>query len=182
MVVRKLFVRLGYELGLDPSKSSSTLHLGITTSAPQIIFADMTSTPETPKSSARAPSRHGDVEALFPTPPTDVFPSPSIRVRGRSSPAPKKLLELKRAVSTPPEFTHENRSLSSSRPTEDLPSASSLAQSWNRQQLSKKRSQYYDGAFAYREVAHTAKDRVARDALVLAEVKLNCFVSQYFQS
>jgi hypothetical protein len=83
---------------------------------------------------------------------------------------PKKILNFTRAASTPSEITNENCA-------RQLPSASHLAAAWDRQQLSKKRSQYYGEAFAYREPHNTAKDRVTRDSVIVAEIKLNCEVS-----
>jgi hypothetical protein len=93
------------------------------------------------------------------------------------SPAPNKLLEMVRAASTPPEIGfHQQRKTSSRDSSHGLTSATNLDQSWKRQELSKKKSQYYDEAFAYREPNHSAKDRVSRDSVVTAAVKLNCHV------
>lgn len=93
------------------------------------------------------------------------------------SPAPNKLLEMVRAASTPPEIGFPRQRKTSSRDSSHgLTSATNLEQSWRRQELSKKKSQYYDEAFAYRESSHSAKDRVSRDSVVTAAVKLNCHV------
>ena len=139
----------------------------------------MITTPQTPSPLTRAVSRSGLIDVPFSTPPADAFPTPTHRIKGRKTLALNEILELQRAASTPPEITSGSRPLLSSRPAEDLPSASGLEQSWACQQLSKKRSQYYDGAFAYREACNTARNRVARDSLVMAEVKINFSVSQY---
>lgn len=49
-------------------------------------------------------------------------------------------------------------------------------------QLSKEKSQYYTEAFAYREATNTAKERVTRDSVIIAEVKLNHCVSSLFRA
>lgn len=93
------------------------------------------------------------------------------------SPAPNKLLEMVRAASTPPEIGFRQQRKTSSRDSaHGLTSATNLEHSWKRQELSKKKSQYYDEAFAYREPSHSAKDRIFRDSVVTAAVKLNCHV------
>lgn len=108
---------------------------------------------------------------------SDVFPTPPKAVDLRSSSAPKKVPEYKRAASTPPEITNENYlRIPGKILAPDLPTASHLATTWDRQQLSKKRSQYYGEVFAYREPHNTAKDRVTRDSVIVAEIKLNCKV------
>ncbi|KKY29180.1 putative mif domain-containing protein [Phaeomoniella chlamydospora] len=55
----------------------------------------------------------------------------------------------------------------------DAPSMASLAISWERQQLSKKRSQYFSDIFAARELRYTPKERVTRDAIIIAELKIS---------
>ncbi|ETN46462.1 uncharacterized protein HMPREF1541_00647 [Cyphellophora europaea CBS 101466] len=129
---------------------------------------------ETPPSSASR-VRAGQLENAFPTPPREKTPDPSTRLNGRLSPAPGRMLNLQRAQSTPPELSNETQLHRISRaPMGDLPDALSLEESWSRLHLSKKRSQYYSDAFAYREPSNTAKERVVRDSTILAEVKLNC--------
>ncbi len=96
----------------------------------------------------------------------------------RLLPAQNTITESQRAASTPPEITNENYVRSSSKIlVRDLPTAPNLATTWGRQQLSKKRGQYYGEVFAYREPHNTAKDRVIRDSVIIAEIKLNCKVS-----
>ena len=91
-------------------------------------------------------------------------------------------MDLQRAQSTPPQFTDDRHFRSLTRGTVgDLPNVDSLEKSSSRLHLSKKRSQYYSDAFAYREPNNTAKDRVARDSVILAEVKLNCCVSDHYE-
>lgn len=111
---------------------------------------------------------------------SDVFPTPPKAGYTRLSTAPKKILDFKRAASTPPETTNQNYLRSSSRINgENLPPVSRLATVWDHQQLSKKRSQYYGEVFEYRGPHNTAKDRVTRDSVIVAEIKLNCKVSAY---
>ena len=138
-------------------------------------MAAPTPSPPPPHHCARARTRTAE---SMPTPLHNPFSTPSRLLNGRTSPAPGKFFEYKRAASTPPEITDENRVGSVTRGAQgDLPSASTLEQSWRRQQLSKKRSQYYGEVFACREPNNTVKERVARDSMIIAEVKLNCYVS-----
>ena len=118
-----------------------------------------------------------DVEHAFPTPPRGPTPEPSLRINGRLSPGPTKLLNMQRAQSTPPELTNDATFRNGFRGANiDLPAASTLEQTWSRMNLSKKRSQYYSDAFAYRESLNSARERVTRDSIIIAEVKLNCCV------
>jgi Macrophage migration inhibitory factor (MIF) len=115
------------------------------------------------------------VENAFPTPPRGVTPDPNFRINGRLSPGPRKFMSVQeRAQSTPPELTNDRRFRSLTKGT----GSESLEQSWSRRALSKKKSQYYEEAFACREPYHTAKDRVVKDSVILADVKLNCCVSE----
>lgn len=108
---------------------------------------------------------------------SDVFPSPPKTADVQLSPPPKKIHDLKRAASTPPEATNENYLRSSDKGLSgNLPSMTRLATAWDRQQLSKKRSQYYGEIFASKEPHHTAKDRVAQDSVIVANIRLNCNV------
>ncbi|ERF69065.1 hypothetical protein EPUS_01021 [Endocarpon pusillum Z07020] len=106
---------------------------------------------------------------------SDIFPKSPRAANNRSLSTQKTIVESQRAASTPPEMTNENYVRTSSTIlARDLPMASELASPWDHQQLSKKRSQYYGGFFAYREPHNTAKDRVIRDSVIIAEIKLNC--------
>ncbi|OAP64241.1 hypothetical protein AYL99_00213 [Fonsecaea erecta] len=131
----------------------------------------MTSTPST-TSRIHATA----IENAFPTPPAgDNAQEGAFDLKGRMSPSPHKFSLLQRAQSTPPELTHSNQFTLLAKNSKGQPSdLASLEQSWSRLRLSKKRSQYYDDAFAYRESNNTAKERVAKDWVILAEVKLNC--------
>ena len=136
--------------------------------------------PTPPSSASRI--KGCQVESAFPTPPRRETADGSLRINGRLSPAPGKFMDLQRAQSTPPHFTDDSRFRSLTRGTVgDLPNVDNLEKSWSRLHLSKKRSQYYSDAFAYREPNNTAKDRVARDSVILAEVKLNCCVSGHYE-
>lgn len=127
--------------------------------------------PTPPSTASRV--RAAQVENAFPTPPRGQTPDLSFRINGRMSPGPSKFLNMHRAQSTPPDLV--DRHPSREKPAQ-LPPASELEQSWSQSQLSKKRSQYYSDAFAYREPNNTAKDRVVRDSVIIADVKLNCCV------
>ncbi|KIW30961.1 uncharacterized protein PV07_02648 [Cladophialophora immunda] len=131
----------------------------------------MTSTPSsTSRINATA------IENAFPTPPTgENVPENAFHLKGRMSPAPHKFPLMQRAQSTPPDLTRPSQFAIGAKSSQGQPSdVASLEQSWSRLRLSKKRSQYYDDAFAYRESNNTAKERVAKDWVILAEIKLNC--------
>lgn len=109
---------------------------------------------------------------------SDVFPTPPKPVEFPMSHAQKILVDYQRAASTPPKVTNERyRRASNTSHSGNPPAAARLITSWDRQQLSKKRSQYYGEVFAYREPRNNAKDRVARDSVIVAEIKLNRKVS-----
>jgi hypothetical protein len=118
------------------------------------------------------------VENAFPTPPNPAtFGDSILRLKGRVSPAPKRFSEMNRAQSTPPEITHAHHFGLLGRKTDgQLSDVASLENSWRKLHVSKKRSQYYDGAFAYREPNNIARERVAKDSVILADFKLNCCV------
>lgn len=131
-----------------------------------------------PSASSGSQVKAAPVENAFPTPPRGQTPEAQFRINGRHSPAPGKFLNMQRAQSTPPELTNDAKYHRFSRGTAgDLPDSSGLEQTWSRMNLSKKRSQYYSDAFAYREPNNSARERVVRDSMIIAEVKLNCCVS-----
>jgi hypothetical protein len=139
----------------------------------------MANATRTSGSSSRPASPHTRIEANQRTTPIDVFATRSIQTVGQASPSPPRAKPLppKRAASTPPETTNENCLFRPSRgAVGELAPISNSQQSWHSQQLSKKRSQYYENAFAYRETSNNARARVTKDCLVMAEVKLYCKV------
>ncbi|EHY57209.1 hypothetical protein HRR83_002702 [Exophiala dermatitidis] len=135
-----------------------------------IIHATMPSTP-----SSRSRINATTIENAFPTPPTGENPDTLFRIKGRMSPAPRRMIRLQRAQSTPPELTHSNQFGILTKSAEgQLSDVASLERSWHKLHLSKKKSQYYSEAFAYRASTNSAKDRVAKDSVILVEIKLNC--------
>lgn len=56
----------------------------------------------------------------------------------------------------------------------------SMPKSPEESQLAKKRSQYYNDAFAYREPASSARERVSRDSMILCELVTNVIVGSPF--
>lgn len=142
--------------------------------------------PSTPTPSGkRSSNRTGDnssIEALL-TPPRETRRELSSRVKRRSSPIPRKLSEMQRAASTPPEVTRETVISTQCHGTaNELSSITNLERSLERQKLSQKRSQYYSEAFGCREPNNTMKDRVHRDSMVVADVRLNRMVEAITQS
>ncbi|KIW11725.1 hypothetical protein PV08_11027 [Exophiala spinifera] len=115
------------------------------------------------------------VENVFPTPPTGQPDAGTLfRLKRTLSPPPKRLLPRERAQSTPPETTRSNQFGILTKGTDgQWPDMASLESSWQRLHLSKKKSQYFEGAFAYREPNNTAKERILKDSVVLAEIRLN---------
>jgi hypothetical protein len=130
----------------------------------------------TPSSASRINAT--TLENAFPTPPTGDHASDTLfRLRRTASPVPKRMMAQQRAQSTPPEITHANQfGILTRSANAQLSDVASLEHSWQKLHLSKKKSQYYSEAFAYREPNNTAKDRIAKDSVVLAEIKLNCCV------
>ncbi|RMZ75638.1 hypothetical protein DV738_g5398, partial [Chaetothyriales sp. CBS 135597] len=121
------------------------------------------------------------VENAFPTPPIrGVSPELPFRINDRSPPVAARIfMPFRRAQSTPPEFTNHSRFRDLTRGSggdmpEEAGGGGGLEPSWSRRELSRKKSQFYTDAFAYREPSNTAKERVAKDSIILAEVKLNC--------
>lgn len=145
---------------------------------PPALSDRMLDHPTPPSSASRI--KASQVENAFPTPPRPDDSDSSSRINGRLSPAPGKFMNLQRAQSTPPNLTDDSCFRSLTRGTVgDLPDARNLEQTWSRLHLSKKKSQYYNDAFAYRETNNSARERVARDSVILAEVKLNFCVSSF---
>ena len=133
-----------------------------------------------PTPASRSQRQATDVENVFLTPPqANTSKHSSI---GRKCPVPPPSINppsYRRAQSTPPEHTNDTQFRGVNKGTTGHASeASTLDSSWSRLQLSKKKSQYFTEAFAYREPRNNARDRVTRDSVILAEVKLNCCVSQ----
>lgn len=119
------------------------------------------------------------VENAFPVSPKRQMANGPTPANGHISPPSGRFMSQGRAQSTPPQLTNDSRFRSLSRGTVgDLPDASSLERSWSKLRLSKKRSQYYSDTFAIREPNDPAKERVARDSVVVADLKLNCCVSE----
>lgn len=123
-----------------------------------------------------------EVEPNPSQPTVDMVTSDSFHARpkkadSRSSLPSRKIAHSKSAAFTPPETTNENcRGAYSKSRAGELPSASHLSTAWDRQQLFKKRSQYFGDVFAYREPHNTAKHRVTRDSIVVVDLKINCEV------
>ena len=133
----------------------------------------MATGPQTPVSSMSSPKGKNRAGS---SPQTDIFPTPIQPTKPTPSSPPRRQYAIVRASSTPAELTNVGQPSNASRRTlGDLPST--LQKSWNRQQLSKKRSQYYDSAFAEREPNNSARERVAKDSIVTVEVKVNFLVS-----
>jgi hypothetical protein len=120
------------------------------------------------------------VENAFSTPPNGGNSTDAIfRLNGALSPAERRVKHVQRAQSTPPEITHAYQYGTLTKSTEgQFSDVACLEHSWQRMHLSKKRSQYYTDAFACRQSNNTAKERVAKDSIILAELKMNSCVRQ----
>jgi len=118
-----------------------------------------------------------------------VFPTPSRRARSRSTstlnndqalPLPSQNFGFANNASlTPQKYksievlrSHASRALMNRRSSSIDPE-----KSWRSREASKKTSQYFEEAFAVRPPYNTAKDRVARGSMIVAELCLNCLVS-----
>ncbi|KIW40313.1 uncharacterized protein PV06_07520 [Exophiala oligosperma] len=115
------------------------------------------------------------VENVFPTPPAGQPESDGVfRLKGTLSPPPRRLLPRERAQSTPPEITRSNQFGILTKSTDGrFLEVGSLESSRQKSHLSRKKSQYFEGAFAYREPNNTARERIVKDSVILAEIKLN---------
>jgi len=125
-----------------------------------------------------------DVENAFSTPPHGPDTSDAkYHLNTALSPPGRRLKHVQRAQSTPPEITHTHQYGTLTKSVAgQLSDVACLEHSWQRMHLSKKRSQYYTDAFAYRESNNTAKERVAKDSIILAELKMNSCVSRLFEN
>lgn len=81
---------------------------------------------------------------------------------GKSSPAPKECRSVEALI---PTTSRENGT--------GLSSTSELENSWHRRVLSKKNSLYFDQVFTAREPYNSARERLARDSVVMAELQIN---------
>ena len=133
--------------------------------------------PQSPHTPTRSPTlASSTAEDTDTVPSTEIFPTPHVKKALASDPSERPA--PMRAASTPPEIVSDNRIPPMPRGTPgDLSSVLSLSKSWDRQQLSKKRSQYYNDVFATREPNNTPKDRISRDSVIMADLKLSGAVS-----
>lgn len=124
------------------------------------------------------------IESAFSTPPSgETAKDEKSRRHGTLSPAEERLRHVQRAQSTPPEITHAYQYGTLIKSTDaQLSDVARLEHTWQRMHLSKKKSQYYTDAFAHRESNNSAKERVAKDSIVLAELKMNYCVRKTYQS
>lgn len=133
----------------------------------------------TPSTASRI--RPAPVENAFPT-PTPPRRQASRRSEsqrsGRQSPAPSRLFQLGKSSPAPKEHKSVEalRSNVSRGGSNGLSSAGELEKSWQRKELSKRTSQFFDQAFAVREPYNSARDRVTRDSLTVVELRTNCCV------
>ncbi|KAK5951525.1 hypothetical protein OHC33_007581 [Knufia fluminis] len=124
----------------------------------------------TPSTASRI--RPAPVENAFPT-PTPPRRQESRRSEsqrsGRQSPAPGRLFLFGKSSPAPKEHKSVEalRSNVSRGGSNGLSSASELEKSWQRKELSKRTSLFFDQAFAVREPYNSARERVARDAMML---------------
>lgn len=129
---------------------------------------------DTPSTASRI--KQSVVENAFPTPPRRSLHAGSLSRAGQTlAPPLRAALGIRRAASTPPDNRHDpSRQLYPQVPISRAETArSSDKLTWHKQELTKRKSQYLEKAFAIREPSYSAKDRVARDSLVLAEIKIN---------
>lgn len=126
------------------------------------------------------------VESAFPTPPPKRNPSRASdhQQDGRQSPIPGRLFGISKSSPAVKEYKSQEilRSSVSKGNNTGLTSTTELEKSQRSAQVSKKNSQYFDQVFAVRESYYSAKERVARDALVVAELQMNCCVRPLGQS
>jgi len=133
----------------------------------------------TPSTASRI--RSAPIENAFPT-PTPPRRQESRRSESqksdRRSTAPNRLFHLGRSSPAPKEHKSVEvlRSNVSRGGSNGLSSASELEKSWQNKDLSKRNSQFFDQAFAVRPPYNSAKDRVARDSMIVVELRTSCCV------
>ena len=131
----------------------------------------------TPSTASRIKS--APPENAFPTPPKRDTNRASDAIHdGRLSPAPSRLFGIGKAFPAPKEHksvealkSNLTRGISSGRS-----SANELDKSYQKSNVSKKSSQFFDQAFAVREPYHSAKERVTRDSMVVVDLQVNTCV------
>lgn len=133
----------------------------------------------TPSTASRV--RPAPVENAFPTPTPprrDNSRRSESQRSGRQSPALNRLVQFGKSSPAPKEYKSIEalRSNVSRGGSNGLSSASELEKSWQKNDLSKRTSQFFDQAFAVREPHNTARDRVARDSMIVVELRTNCCV------
>ena len=112
-----------------------------------------TPTPPGGRGSRRSESQRSD---QHPTAPTRLFQF------GKSLPAPKEHKSVE-----------AQRSNVSRGGSNGLSGAGELEKSWQSKDLSKRTSQFFDQAFAVREPYNSARERVARDSMIVVELQTN---------
>ena len=133
----------------------------------------------TPSTASRI--RPAPVENAFPTPtpPRRQYSRRSESQKsGRQSPAPSRLFQIGKSSPAPKEHKSIEalRSNVSRGGSNGLSSASELEKSWQRKDVSKRTSQFFDQAFAIRDPYNSARDRVAKDSVIVVELRTNCCV------
>ena len=139
----------------------------------------MSTNPRTPNPSSSTES--SELDEACPQPPSqDIFPTPTTNIRNTAGglPTPLKLFKSKREASTPSENGNGHLRDMKRGPPGDLPNVGSLRVDWDRQRLSKQRSQHYGEAFAQREATNFPKERIQKGSVIIAEIKINCTVGE----
>lgn len=120
-----------------------------------------------------------DPESAFPTPPRR-FGRPNVPPNMNTADSPTvntKLLSYRCASPPTPDITNGKSSQDGSSKSQGLSNVKDLENKWDRLNISKKKSQYFEKEFASREPSNTAKERVVKDSVITVEMKLNCCVS-----
>jgi hypothetical protein len=93
-------------------------------------------------------------------------------------PSPAESIMIKSLQATDDPLKKEERRLTRNveRGAPGDPSTFSLGKTPERRELAKKKSQYYDDAFAVRESKTSARERVHRESMVMVEVRTNVIV------
>lgn len=131
----------------------------------------------TPSTASRV--KPAPVENAFPTPPRrEISRASESQQSGRQSPATSRLFGRDKSSPGP----KEHKSVEALRAIMSRGGYSSGRSSVaefdkpTRKEISQRKSQLFDQAFAVRESYYSAKERVTRDSVIVVELKLNCNV------
>lgn len=134
----------------------------------------------TPSTASRI--KPAPVENAFPTPPRrDENQPPASKSAGWVPPNPERILNFLKP-NLPPQ-RHKSDAASSvdveKHYSKALPVATDVEKEWQKKDLSKKTSAYFEEAFAVRQPYNQARQQVLKDSVIVVEIRVNFTVRHY---